>query len=80
MKEIITRIGEPEQLTGDEDEQKNEDTEGHRYDSFQSAANGIRDEIRSRTAGKKLFRNPKDKMLAGVLSGFATYTNTDPVI
>lgn len=80
VKEIITRIGEPEQLTGDEGEQKSEDTESHRYDSFQSAANGIRDEIRSRTAGKKLFRNPKDKMLAGVLSGFATYTNTDPVI
>ncbi|MBR1409655.1 MAG: PspC domain-containing protein [Prevotella sp.] len=80
VKEIITRIGEPEQLTGDEDEQKSEDTEGHRYDSFRTAADGIREEIRSRTAGKKLFRNPKDKMLAGVLSGFAVFTNTDPVI
>ena len=80
VKEIITRIGEPEQLTGNEDEQPNGESDGHRYDSFRTAADGIREEIRSRTAGKKLFRNPKDKMLAGVLSGFAVYTNTDPVI
>jgi len=79
VKEIITRIGEPEQLT-DEEEGKSEEKESHRFDSFQSAAEGFREEVRARTAGKKLFRNPKDKMLAGVLSGFATYTNTDPVI
>jgi len=79
VKEIITRIGEPEQLT-DEEEGKSEEKGNHRFDSFQSAAEGFREEIRARTAGKKLFRNPKDKMLAGVLSGFATYTDTDPAI
>lgn len=79
VKEIITRIGEPEQLT-DEEGNTSGEKEGHRFDSFQSAAEGFREEVRARTAGKKLFRNPKDKMLAGVLSGFATYTNTDPVI
>ena len=79
VKDIITRIGEPEQLTEDGSQETGE-TEGHRYDSFHTVADDIREEIRSRTAGKKLFRNPKDKMLAGVLSGFATYTNTDPVI
>ena len=79
VKDIITRIGKPEELTGEEETINNE-RKGHRYDSARSAAQGIYDNVRSRTAGKKLFRNPKDKMLAGVLSGFAAYTNTDPVI
>jgi len=83
VKEIITRIGKPEELAGEDEEAPNGDTqgeqkEGHRYDSFKSAANGFRENVRARTAGKKLYRNPNDKLVAGVLSGFATYTNTDP--
>ena len=77
VKDIITRIGKPEQLAGDEDETQNEDKQGHRYDSFRTAANGFRENLRARTKGKRLFRNPNDKMLAGVLSGFAAYTGTD---
>ena len=82
VKDIITRIGKPEELAGEDDTQnaetQNERQEGHRYDSFRTAANGFRENVRARTAGKKLYRNPNDKLLAGVLSGFATYTNTDP--
>ena len=77
VKDIITRIGKPEQLAGDEDDTQNEDKQGHRYDSFRTAANGFRENLRARTKGKRLFRNPNDKMLAGVLSGFAAYTGTD---
>ena len=77
VKDIITRIGKPEQLAGDEDEAQNGDKQGHRYDSFRTAANGFRDNLRARTKGKRLYRNPNDKMLAGVLSGFAAYTGTD---
>ncbi len=82
VKDIITRIGKPEQLAGggDDDNPNNNVNSGHKYDSFHSAAEGIREEVRSRTAGKKLYRNPKDKMLAGVLSGLAAYTNTDPAV
>ena len=86
VKDIISRIGKPEQMAGEDDgepqssESKEGPKEGHRYDSLHSAAQDIYDNVRERTAGKKLFRNPKDKMLAGVLSGFATYTNTDPII
>ena len=82
VKDIITRIGKPEELAGEDDTQsegpQGEQKAGHRYDSFKSAANGFRENVRARTAGKKLYRNPNDKILAGVLSGFATYTNTDP--
>ena len=77
VKNIITRIGRPEELAGEEDETTNEGREDHRYDSFRTAANGIRDNLRARTKGKRLYRNPNDKLLAGVLSGFAAYTGTD---
>ena len=74
VKDIITRIGKPEELTGDEEKQENS---GHKYDSFRSAAQGFRDNVRARTAGKRLYRNPNDKMVAGVLSGIAAYTGSD---
>ena len=91
VKGIITRIGKPEELAddngnGNENDNENEngngngngnDNRGHRYDSFRTAASGFRDNLRTRTKGKRLFRNPNDKMLAGVLSGFAAYTGTD---
>ena len=102
VKDIITRIGKPEQLTGEDDEEesgarpkdacyqrdarkrkeeggKKREESGHRYDSFQSAANGFSEQMKARVAGKKLYRNPFDKMLAGVLSGFAAYTGTDAI-
>ena len=75
VKDIITRIGKPEELTGEEE--KNDDNGGHKYDSFRTAAQGFRDNMRARTAGKRLYRNPNDKMVAGVLSGIAAYTGSD---
>ena len=74
VKDIITRIGEPEQLRGEDGENNNE---GHRYDSFRSAAEDVYNNVRTRMAGKRLYRNPNDRMVAGVMSGLATYTNTD---
>ena len=73
VKDIITRIGKPEQLTGgEEDAERTEDHSGKH-----STAQDILNNVRARTAGKRLYRNPNDKMLAGVLSGFAAYTGTD---
>ena len=81
VKDIITRIGRPEELADDNGNDNPNDNEnenrGHRYDSFRTAAQGIRDNVRVRTKGKRLYRNPNDKLLAGVLSGFAAYTGTD---
>ena len=74
VKDIITRIGKPEELTGEEEKS---DNGGHKYDSFRTAAQGFRDNVRARTAGKRLYRNPNDKMVAGVLSGIAAYTASD---
>ena len=75
VKNIITRIGKPEQLAGEENNEKNDadnhnaGKEGHRFDSFHDAAESFFDNVRTRTAGKKLYRNPKDKMVAGVRIG-----------
>ena len=77
VKDVITRIGKPEELVGQNENDNHDDNGGHRYDSFRSAASGLRDNLRARTKGKRLYRNPNDKMLAGVLSGFATYTGSD---
>ena len=80
VKDIITRIGEPEQLTNDDSGEWKEESgknSGHRYDSFRSAAEGVYDNVRARTSGKRLYRNPNDRMIAGVMSGLAAYTNTD---
>ena len=76
VKDIISRIGKPEELAGEE-EMNDGENGGHKYDSFQTAAQGIKDSFRARTAGKRLYRNPNDKMVAGVLSGIATYTGSD---
>lgn len=80
VKDIITRIGKPEELTDEEKEDDKQKSETNWEDKARSTARNFCDNVRQRTSGKKYFRNPKDKMLAGVLSGFAVYTNTDPVI
>ncbi|WP_028902419.1 PspC domain-containing protein [Prevotella sp. P6B4] len=83
VKEIITRIGKPEELTGEEGKEgeQQHDSNGTNWEEkARSAGQKIYEDVRARTAGKKLYRNPKDKMLAGVMSGIAVYTNTDPVI
>ena len=83
VKNIITRIGKPEELTGEEEKQENaqetdqEKKEKNWEDAAHDAGQNFFDNVRARTAGKSLYRNPFDKMVAGVLSGFAAYTGTD---
>ena len=80
VKAIITRIGEPEQLTGEPEQPADEEAEQPEEPQGHKGWQGIWDNIRARTAGKRLYRNPDDKMVAGVLSGFAAYTSTDPIV
>ncbi|MBR5436941.1 MAG: PspC domain-containing protein [Muribaculaceae bacterium] len=80
VTEIIHRIGSPEELTDSErTNDENNGDEGHKYDSFQSAAKGIFSNVREKTKGKRLYRDPIDKKLMGVLSGFANYFGGDVV-
>ena len=80
VKDIITRIGKPEQLAGDGGETKEEarwSSGGNAFDDLRADGRRAFDNLRASTAGKRLFRNPKDKLVFGVLSGVAAYTNTD---
>ena len=80
VKEIIHRIGSPEELTDSEGtNDENNGDEGHKYDSFQSAAKGVFDNVREKTKGKRLYRDPINKKMMGVLSGFANYFGGDVV-
>ena len=80
IKEIVHRIGKPEEMDGLEgtNDERNNDN-GHKYDSFQSAAKGALNNVRERTKGKSLYRDPNDKKMMGVLSGFANYFGGDVV-
>ena len=68
VKAIITRIGEPEQLAGEDEDRDN---------AREQASQHAFDDLHVQPASKRLFRNPNDKMVAGVLSGLAAYTNSD---
>ena len=92
VKNIITRIGKPEQLGGDEadsteqGEQKEHakqagpENAGNVFDDLRSSGKRAYENLRANTAGKRLFRNPNDKILFGVLSGFAAYTSTPAIL
>ena len=41
VKDVITRIGKPEELAGEEEKADDAEATGHRYDSARSAAQGI---------------------------------------
>ncbi len=66
VNEVISQLGEPSQINGDEKEQK---TSGNRS-SYSSDA----------SAPRRLFRDPDNKYLGGVCSGLAAYFNIDPTL
>ncbi|MBP5365504.1 MAG: PspC domain-containing protein [Bacteroidales bacterium] len=63
VKDIITRIGEPEQITGENAEEQGK----------KSGETSRPTESKSR----KFFRNPNDKIIAGVLSGLSNSIGGD---
>lgn len=70
VKEIIGRIGNPEELDDVASEEGGESpTTGHRG----------REWFSEQVSKKRLYCNPDDKMLCGVLSGIACYLGIDPV-
>lgn len=93
VKQVITRIGQPEEMDGSEPDessvppssdngesdgekatfQGDETGNGHRYSTFKSFFNDVKELFRER----RFYRNPKDKMIAGVLSGLASAFEID---
>lgn len=69
VKEIIGRIGNPEELDETSGEGENGSATGHRG----------REWFSEQVSKKRLYCNPDDKLLCGVLSGIACYLGIDPV-
>lgn len=69
VKEIIGRIGNPEELDEAFGEGESGSATGHRG----------REWFSEQVSKKRLYCNPDDKLLCGVLSGIACYLGIDPV-
>ena len=82
VQDIIARIGNPEQMSddasrttgGQQSENFSESTAGGGFGMDQTAWKNYSDNLKK----KKLFRDPTNKVLAGVLSGLANYFGGDP--
>lgn len=79
VQDIIRRIGNPEQMdsgAGDEEASPRENETAGKDD----AKDGTTDGRAPLPGRKKLFRDPQDKMLGGVMSGLAHYFGGDVLI
>ena len=66
VEEVIARVGKPEDFgTTDEEEKKTSTNNSASY---------------TYTTRRRLYRNPDDKLLGGVLSGLAAYLGWDPTL
>lgn len=64
VEEVIARMGKPEELAGDEEEE-----------AKKTSANASHT-----TAHRRLYRDPDNKVLGGVLGGLAAYLGWDPTL
>ena len=70
VEEVIERMGRPEEIAGTEAETHSEDASG-----ANSSSTNYRKEYSY--ARKRLYRNPDDKIIGGVISGLAAYLGWD---
>lgn len=74
VEEVIARMGKPEEM--ETEEESNSSTGSTQAGNSYTAGAGSNDTTEG-TARRRLFRNPDDKMLGGVISGIAAYLNWD---
>lgn len=84
VQDIITRIGDPKEM--DEDELQDEETIGESEEETEkkSLLDRLKEEVvayfeRLRKSGKRLYRDPTDKKITGLLAGCARYFGGDPL-
>lgn len=66
VEEVIARVGKPEELAGDEEEEVKKNS-AHAHTS-------------GSTVHRRLYRDPDNKVLGGVLGGLAAYMGWDPTL
>lgn len=74
VEEVIARMGKPEDMESGEETSSDNKNAGNGYGS--GAWNG-NTSYGSSTTRRRLYRNPDDKMLGGVVSGMAAYLGWD---
>jgi phage shock protein PspC (stress-responsive transcriptional regulator) len=70
VDEVITIMGTPEAISNEEEEAQEKEKEKEKTS----------DKKYYRMKGRRLYRDPEDKVLGGVCSGLGAYFNMDPVI
>ena len=80
IKNVINRIGQPEQMDNNEEKDHEEQAESASFVDEEYKERKGMDAIREFFRNKRFYRNPKDKMLAGVISGFASTFEIDVTI
>ena len=70
VKDIINRVGQPEQMEADAE--ANDGNTQRQSAAHQPAGHKGVEAVKAFFQNRRLYRNPKDKMLAGVISGLAS--------
>lgn len=84
VQDIITRIGDPKEMVEDELQDEETDEQNEEPAGEKSTVNRLKEEVmayfdRLRKSGKRLYRDPTDKKITGLLAGCAHYFGGDPL-
>lgn len=84
VQDIITRIGDPKEMVEDELQDEETDEQNEEPVGEKSTVNRLKEEVmayfdRLRKSGKRLYRDPTDKKITGLLAGCARYFGGDPL-
>lgn len=72
VENVIAIMGQPEEYMIDEEDLEKEETQ-------ETASNFSTESIDEKKLKRRVYRNPDDKIAGGVLSGFASYFDVDPL-
>ena len=84
VQDIITRIGDPKEMVEDELQDEDKDEQNEEPVGEKSTVNRLKEEVmayfeRLRKSGKRLYRDPTDRKITGLLAGCAHYFGGDPL-
>lgn len=84
VQNIITRIGDPKEMVEEESLDEKTAVQEEEQAEEKSMGNRLKEEVvayfdRLRKSGKRLYRDPTDKKITGLLAGCARYFGGDPL-
>lgn len=84
VQNIITRIGDPKEMVEEEPLDEETAVQEEEQAEEKSMGNRLKEEVvayfeRLRKSGKRLYRDPTDKKITGLLAGCARYFGGDPL-